>query len=345
MWVVRGSLLLGIIFLHGEEKRGEMTIDTPQEITAAWESRVLGVRHGIVDLVEAVQEMTEGLIDPYFGKEFLDRMRESIQKDSSGEYTEHWENGALKARLPYKNGKPDGHLHGWYDNGRDAFKGFFKEGVKQGTHITFYWTEPDDHAKQARRLRYNESGKLDNKQATFHLNGGLWRCIAYENGQVNGPLEAWDSKGKEIISVDYKNGVLKKTPPPPPGQRKRPKIEIDEKYVHEIVREFEREVFKEFGISASGSGGSMPFDVETVSVQFRVIRRVGVEEARKLIVTLKEKLADKVNRHEKLRPYLREYPFSPLRADIFISFYQKDGGHYRDAVSYTHLTLPTILRV
>jgi hypothetical protein len=39
-----------------------------------------------------------------------------------------------------------------------------------------------------------------------------------------------------------------------------------------------------------------------------------------MIVELKEKLADIVNKHEKLIPYLREYPFSPLRAQVSVSF-------------------------
>jgi antitoxin component YwqK of YwqJK toxin-antitoxin module len=100
--------------------------------------------------------MTEGFIDSYFEKEFIEKIRESVKKQPTGEYVEYWGNGVLKAKLPYKDGKPNGHIHGWYDNGRDAFKGFFTEGVKQGIHITFYRTEEKDHTNQARILVYDE---------------------------------------------------------------------------------------------------------------------------------------------------------------------------------------------
>ena len=326
MWAIRGSLFLGMILLRAEP----IIVDSPKEITAEWESRVLGVRHGVVNLVDAVQEMTEGLVDSYFGKEFIDKLREAITKNQSGEYIEYWENGALKVKLPYKNGKPDGHLPGWYDNGRDAFKGFFKEGIKQGTHITFFRTEPREHAKKAYIHSYSENGLLNGGQETYHPTGDLWIVIEYENGRAEGPLEGWDIKGNEIISADYKNGILKKNPPPPPPQRKRPKMQVDEKYVNEVIKKFEREAAEEFMIVATGSGGGMPFDVERISVDFTAVRRATIEDARRLVIALKEKLADAVNQHEKLRPYLREYPFSPLRAEVSLRFCQKDGRSYTD---------------
>ena len=107
-------------------------------------------------------------------------------------------------------------------------------------------------------------------------------------------------------------------------------MQVDEKYVNEIIKNFEREAGKEYAIVAIGSGGSMPFDVETIGVRFVADRRATIEDARRLIIALKEKLASAVNQNEKLRPYLREYPFSPLRSDISISFCQKDGKPYLD---------------
>lgn len=333
MWAIRGSLLLCMTFLSG----GEVVVDNPKEITAEWESRVLGIRYGVTDLANVVQEMVEGLIDPYFGKEFIEKIRESIKKQPTGEgeYVEYWDNGTLKVKLPYKDSKPNGHLHGWYDNGRDAFKGFFKEGVKQGIHITFYRTEEKQHAKQVRLLSYNDNGYLDGKQKTCYSDGHLAMVVNYENGKAEGPLECWDINEKETVSADYIKGKLQKNPPLPPPQRKRPKPAIAGKFVDEVIKDFAPGAEKEFNIRASGFGAGMPFDVETIGARFISHRRVSVDEARGMIVELKEQLADIVNKHEKLRPYLREYPFSPLRAQISVSFKGPNDGPFNQEGSVT----------
>ncbi len=328
MWAIRGSFLLGWALLCGEV----IVVDSPKEITNEWEARVLGIRYGVTDLANAVQEMTEGFIDDYFGKEFIEKIREGIKKDPTGEYVEYWENGNLKVKLPYKDGKPNGHIHGWYDNGRDAFKGFFNQGVKQGIHITFYRTEEKEHAKKARHFIYNEQGYLDGDQRRNYPNGNLWISVEFINGKANGPLECWDNnqKQKQIMSVDYKKGILQKNPPPPPPERKRPKLSRAEQYVNELIRDFEKIVGKEFGIKASGSGAGMPYDVERIEVNFSVYKKGTIEEARELMVNLKERLAEVVNQNEKLRPYLREYPFSPLRANIHLRFYGNKGRSCTD---------------
>ncbi len=321
MWEVLGSLWLGFM---------PITIDSPQEITPEWEARVLGIKYGVTDLSHAVQEMTTGLIDEYFGKDFIERINTAIEKNPSGEFVEYWENGNIKAKFPYKDRKAHGHLHAWFDNGVDAFKGYFKEGIKQGTHITFYRIEPKYKVKLARLLRYNSMGHLTGKQTREHPNGRLYLVISYENGKANGPLKSWQDSGQEIMSADYKNGKLKKNPPPPPGKRGRPKEREDIKLVDELVANFENEIEKEFKIRAMGSGGSMPFDVESISVDFASMDSMNVEEARRLMVTLKERLAERINQNEKLRPYLRDYPLSTTWARIRLVFFSRNGDEYMD---------------
>ncbi len=320
MCAIKGSLFLGLSLLAAEP----MVVDSPKEITSEWESKVFGIRHGVTDLVGAVEEMVEGLTGTDFGEQFLNRLRDHVQKEPTGEYVEYWSNGTLKAKIPYKDGKPNGHVHGWYDNGVDAFKGFFKEGIKQGIHISFYRKDPVQNLKKIHMLTYNENGLLDGYQTTNHPTGNLWIAIKYVNGKAEGPLEGWDIKRRQFISAEYKKGLLQKEPPLPPEKRKRPEIAIDERYVNEVIRDFQKDMGKEFKIQAIGSGAGMPFDVERIIVEFAVMKRITIEEARNLIVTLKQKLADRVNEHEKLRPYLREYPFSPMRAVVNLSFIHRN---------------------
>ena len=79
----------------------------------------------------------------------------------------------------------------------------------------------------------------------------------------------------------------------------------------------------------------MPFDVVSFDVSFWVRKKGTVEEARQLIVKLKEKLTTIINKHEKIRPYLREFPFPLMKAKVDISFPEQDknGVYYNKSVT------------
>lgn len=101
-----------------------------------------------------------------------------------------------------------------------------------------------------------------------------------------------------------------------------------EKYVNEIVGAFAHDMKKEYGLICIGSGGRMPRNVETIGVRFYAYWRSPLEETRELIVKAKEKLVNRVNAHEKIRPYLKEYPFTWRGADISIAFHKPNSGSY-----------------
>ena len=91
-------------------------------------------------------------------------------------------------------------------------------------------------------------------------------------------------------------------------------------YASEVTSLFLDQVHKEYGFICTGSGGSMPHDIEKITVFLTAYRRATIDEARELQVTLTEKFAQIINTHEKIRPFLREYPFPSNRADVSISF-------------------------
>ena len=66
----------------------------------------------------------------------------------------------------------------------------------------------------------------------------------------------------------------------------------------------------------------MPYDVEAIEVSFGANRNATVEEARQLEVEITKKFIDVINSHEKIRPFLREYPFPASRTDVMINFYK-----------------------
>jgi hypothetical protein len=332
------SLLLGVAFMFGND----VIVESPKEINREWESKFLGIKYDVTTLDNHVLEMTEGLIDDYFDKAFIERITQAIknQPSGAGEYTEYWPDGTLKAKLPFKDGKAHGHIHGWHDNGVDAFKGYFIDGVKQGIHITFYKSDPKYNQKTARLLIFDTKGKLDRKLFTCYPNGNLSLMITYINGKASGPLIGWDEQEKPRLEVIYKNGVLQKKPFPTPWNRADRRPAPYEKYADEIIREFQKIACKEFGVEAVGSGGQMPFDVVSFDVGFWMRKKGTVEEARDLIVKLKEKLRVIINNHEKIRPYLREYPISIKNARASVSFpsQDKNGIFYDKSVTLAWVT-------
>jgi hypothetical protein len=83
---------------------------------------------------------------------------------------------------------------------------------------------------------------------------------------------------------------------------------------------------KEYGLVCSLTGGSMPFDVESISIGFICYQRATIEQARKLEVEVTEKFLARVNEHKKIRPFLREYPFKSGRIEIEIAFENLEKG-------------------
>jgi len=315
------GFLLVSCFIFGEEK----VIDNPKIITPEWEEQVFGVKQGVQNVNGSLHEMIDGVISEHFGADFFARVEEAVKKQPTGEgaYTEYWPNEIKRAEIPFKNGKAHGHVHGFYDNGRDAFKGFFNEGVKQGIHITFFWTNVGDITREAHVFWFNEKGEFDRNQYIYRKTGGLFLATTYNNGKLNGALETWPVKGKQLLHAQYKDGVLQKDPPPPPAKRVRLGESTLVKSLNEINANCGKWAYEKYKLQLYNVGASMVDDVEEVAVDFIFIGKVTIDQAREMFIECNEKLTQMVNEHKKIRPYLRDYPFSRKRVEVCISFCNK----------------------
>jgi len=110
------------------------------------------------------------------------------------------------------------------------------------------------------------------------------------------------------------------------------------KYVNEITKSFTNEIEKEFDLTCIGSGGTMPHNVEKIDLAFVAYRKGTIKEARQLEVIGIERLLKKINEHEKIRPYLSEYPFKYNGVHISISFWGNEGNYCTDG-SIVHVSL------
>ncbi len=108
-----------------------------------------------------------------------------------------------------------------------------------------------------------------------------------------------------------------------------------EVFVDEVIDSFIKEVNREFGYQCMSTGGSMPKDIESITVGFIAYRKATVEKARELEVTLIEKLLKIINSHKRIRPYLREYPFTSNRAHVSVAFWKKNNEpETENSISY-----------
>jgi hypothetical protein len=107
------------------------------------------------------------------------------------------------------------------------------------------------------------------------------------------------------------------------------------KYVAEITNAFAKQIKTEYGLECESSGGSMPYDVEIISIKFAAYQRATISEARELEIQITEQFVKTINSHEKIRPFLREFPFPASRTRVGISFLKQNNTPYIDgSVSY-----------
>ncbi len=160
-------------------------------------------------LSRALFQLIEGISDQTFDEAFFAKIKKLEAEKFTGEFTDYWDNGQLKIRANFKEGKVDGHVHGWFSEGPEAFKLFFYENVKAGIFLAFYphTGERLDSVRLARKFSYNFEGELDSDQSSFYKKRELKSFAQYCHGTLDGRYSTWnldDSIKQEV----YKNGKL-----------------------------------------------------------------------------------------------------------------------------------------
>ena len=98
------------------------------------------------------------------------------------------------------------------------------------------------------------------------------------------------------------------------------------RHTQALLESFGKEMEKEFGLVFQGCGGSMPNSVDEVEVLFEARRKGTIEDARALQIAGTEKLLQKINGEESLKPYLKESPFPADKVSLSISYSKFDDG-------------------
>lgn len=129
----------------------------------------------------------------------------------NGQFKEYDEDGNLTAEYTMKNGKKNG-IFKFYENGEISSSTIYKEDVKNGQHIEYFYNK--------------ETGKLNGKYIGNYLNdekNDIWKLVyledndkektltfkTYSNGVKNGAFQK--AKGDSLIIGNYKNDKLNGT--------------------------------------------------------------------------------------------------------------------------------------
>lgn len=128
----------------------------------------------------------------------------------NGLFVDYFENGRLKEKGKYKNGKKEGLWETWFDNGQKEDSAFYVEDNLSGIRIMWhsngrvqlvsYWGKPDDRI--GKWMRYYDNGRIESI-TNFNSNGELdGRALQYfENGKLK--RETIYSKEKEVSDILY----------------------------------------------------------------------------------------------------------------------------------------------
>ena len=101
------------------------------------------------------------------------------KKPFNGNLTDHYENGQLKFKVSYKNGKWDGLSEEYYENGQLMGKLSYKDGeIENGPSEEYY-----------------ENGQLKKK-------------VSFKDGKENGPSEEYYENGQLLHNWTYEDGVI-----------------------------------------------------------------------------------------------------------------------------------------
>jgi hypothetical protein len=200
------------VVVPSRKRLGTLAIDL-SGFTPGRELEALGISGKAEDIAEEIGELIGGVCDLYFDEAFLERLAQTVSQNSEGEFLEYWDNGQAKAKIPYKNGHGEGHIHAWYPDGGSAFKSYYQEGKRVGIQFAFYPREIMKGSDPFGRIfEYDTKGKLTNKQQTCSPSDNLLSSICYNHGILNGTVTFYNNKKTDRVlgRWEYKKGKVVK---------------------------------------------------------------------------------------------------------------------------------------
>ena len=116
------------------------------------------------------------------------------------------------------------------------------------------------------------------------------------------------------------------------------------KYVDNVTHSFIKSVKKDYDLSATRKGGSFMENIKEVYLSFDTYnKKYNIDQARVLMIDCVEDYLHRINKDEKVRPFLDHYPFTEKRVELSIYFYEsKLKKVSNDYIAGVHLVNNTL---
>ena len=93
---------------------------------------------------------------------------------------------------------------------------------------------------------------------------------------------------------------------------------------------YAKEVKKKYGLELIGKGDGTDDNIQYLILHFISRRKVDISQARVLYISTFEGLLNKINKDEKIQPYLPNHPFTYKNVKMLMGFVDPNGNEYKD---------------
>ncbi len=121
-------------------------------------------------------------------------------KPFTGKIVTRHPSGQIATSENYINGKRNGALKKWFDNGVLGFESYYSRGKLHG--LTKSWWP---NGNQRSKLIYKD-GVVHGTSLHWYKSGERFKQMHYVNGSPEGIQQAWRPNGKLYSNYEYKNG-------------------------------------------------------------------------------------------------------------------------------------------
>ena len=111
-----------------------------------------------------------------------------------------WNEKQLESEISFKNGKIDGVVKYYHENGKLQSQRFWKEGKADGELKVYY------ESGQLFKEGAFKNGQMDSIWKEYFESGKLKAEMSYTDGKLNGVVKEYDETGKLKLQATYKEG-------------------------------------------------------------------------------------------------------------------------------------------
>lgn len=119
-----------------------------------------------------------------------------------GKWVFHHPTGKVAKEVTYKDGRPEGEVKLFNEEGKLIARREYAAGLRSGT-----WETYSEDGEQKLREETYKDGKADGPFRTWYTNGQLRQETTFVAGKIEGLATEWTRVGDKRAEVNFKNGL------------------------------------------------------------------------------------------------------------------------------------------